>query len=175
MCWRSEFGTNTLSLCSYRALTGFLYLHFNKHLVYMWTSLYLIERGPKELRLYITNLHIKRPRMTVNWGIRSRKMFNFQLQMLEFSDKKAVYNEVRLYLQINDPRGRIRRNPIVFGHLNHAKTCNQKWFIGPRKCPVTMKAKTRGRIPSHLQDLQKFLWFVAFSRWHLQAVEELTK
>ncbi len=36
--------------------------------------------------------------MTVNWGIRSRKMVNFKLQILAFADRKTVYNEVRLYI-----------------------------------------------------------------------------
>ncbi len=37
-----------------------------------------------------TNSHIKRPRMTVNSGIRSRKMVNLQLQIHEIADKKTT-------------------------------------------------------------------------------------
>ncbi len=45
----------------------------------------------------MTYLLIKRPRKTVNWGIRFRKMVTLQLQIHEFADKKTAYNEVRLY------------------------------------------------------------------------------
>ncbi len=43
---------------------------------------------------HITNSHIKRSRMTVNWGIRSKNMFNLLSQIHGFADKK---NEVHLY------------------------------------------------------------------------------
>ncbi len=35
--------------------------------------------------------------MTINWGIRSRKMANLQSQICEFAVKKTAYNEVCLY------------------------------------------------------------------------------
>jgi hypothetical protein len=37
------------------------------------------------------SFYIKRPRMTVNWGIRVRKMVNLQLQIHKFADKKNAY------------------------------------------------------------------------------------
>ncbi len=43
------------------------------------------------------NSQIKRPRMTVNCWISSRKMVNLQSQIHEFADKKTAYNEVHLY------------------------------------------------------------------------------
>jgi hypothetical protein len=40
---------------------------------YRWTSLYTIDIGTKKLSSHVENSHVKRPRMTVNWGIHSRK------------------------------------------------------------------------------------------------------
>jgi hypothetical protein len=57
---------------------------------------YMRQIGTKKFGLQIKNLHIKRPRITVNRGIRSRKMANLQAQIREFADKKTAYNKVYL-------------------------------------------------------------------------------
>jgi hypothetical protein len=59
--------------------------------------------GTEKFGSHITNLHIKRPRMTVNWGMLSRKMPNLQLQTREFANKKTDYNEVCLFVQFSKP------------------------------------------------------------------------
>jgi hypothetical protein len=51
---------------------------------------YMRYIGTKKFGLHITNLHIKRPRMIVNWGICSRKMVNLQSKIHEFPDKKLL-------------------------------------------------------------------------------------
>ncbi len=62
---------------------------------------YMRKIGTKKIGSHITNSHIKRPRMTVDWGLHSRKLVNLQSQIHEFADKKTAYNEVHLYLQRN--------------------------------------------------------------------------
>ncbi len=44
--------------------------------------------------------HIKRPRMTVNWRIGSRKKDNSQSKIRKIADKKTAYNEVCLYKKL---------------------------------------------------------------------------
>ncbi len=55
--------------------------------------------GTEKFGSNITILHIKRPRMTVDWKIRSRKIVNLQLKIHKFEDKRTAYNEVQLYSQ----------------------------------------------------------------------------
>ncbi len=52
---------------------------------------YMRYIGAKKLESHITNLHIKRPGMNVNWGKRSREIVNLKLQILEFADKKKPH------------------------------------------------------------------------------------
>ena len=49
---------------------------------------YMREIGTEKISSYITNSHIKRPRMTVNKRIGSRKMADFQLHIRKIADKK---------------------------------------------------------------------------------------
>ncbi len=44
--------------------------------------------------------NIKRPRMTANCRIGSRKKDNSQLQIQKIADKKTAYNEVCLYCNL---------------------------------------------------------------------------
>ena len=44
------------------------------------------------------NSHMKKPRMTVNYRIGSRKVANSQSHIREIGDKRTAYNEGRLYL-----------------------------------------------------------------------------
>jgi len=47
------------------------------------------------------NSHIKRPRMTANWRIGSRKkVYNSHSQIREIANEKTAYNEVCLYCKI---------------------------------------------------------------------------
>ncbi len=55
------------------------------------------EIGTAKMCLHIMNLHIKRPTITINKRIGSRKKDIFELHIFEFADKKTAYNEGRLY------------------------------------------------------------------------------
>ncbi len=54
---------------------------------------YLREIGTSKIGLHITNLHMKRPRITINLKTGSRKMAISQLHICKIADKKAKYNE----------------------------------------------------------------------------------
>ncbi len=54
------------------------------------------ELGTPKIGSNIINLHIKRPRITINKRIGSRKKAIFQLHIREIADKKTAYNEGRL-------------------------------------------------------------------------------
>ncbi len=58
---------------------------------------YIREIGTPKIGSHIMNSNIKRPRITVNLRIGSRKMAIFQLHIQKITDKKAAYNEGRLY------------------------------------------------------------------------------
>ncbi len=58
---------------------------------------YMLEIGTPQICSHIMNLHIKRPTITVNKRIGSRKKAIFQLHIREFADKNTAYNEGRLY------------------------------------------------------------------------------
>jgi len=58
------------------------------------------EIGTPKFGSNITNLHIKRPRITINLRIGSRKTGISQLHLCKITVKKAAYNEGCLYLQI---------------------------------------------------------------------------
>ncbi len=58
---------------------------------------YMQEIGTKKLGAHIMNLHIKRPRIPINYGIGSLKTASFHSHMLQFADKKTACNEIRLY------------------------------------------------------------------------------
>jgi len=51
------------------------------------------EIGTQKMGSHITNLHIKRPRVTVNQRIGSRKEAISGSHILEIADKKTAYNE----------------------------------------------------------------------------------
>jgi len=55
------------------------------------------EIGTQKISSHIMNPHIKRPRITVNLRIGSRKMAISQSHIREIADKKVAYNEDRLY------------------------------------------------------------------------------
>jgi len=55
------------------------------------------EIGTPKIGSHITNLHIKRPRITLNLRIGSKKTAISQSHILEIADKKAAYNEGCLY------------------------------------------------------------------------------
>jgi hypothetical protein len=57
--------------------------------------MYATDRDQK-ISLAYNEFPYERPRMTVNWEIRSIKMVNLQLQLHETADKKTAYNEVHL-------------------------------------------------------------------------------
>ena len=54
------------------------------------------EIGTQKIGSHIMNLHIKRPRITVNLRIGSRKMAISQSHIRKIADKKVAYNEGRL-------------------------------------------------------------------------------
>jgi len=56
------------------------------------------EIGTPKIGSHIMISHIKRPWITVNLWIGSRKMAISQLHIHEIADKKAAYNEGHLYL-----------------------------------------------------------------------------
>jgi hypothetical protein len=55
------------------------------------------EIGTPKIGSHIMNLHIKRPRMTVNERLGSIKKAISGLHIREIADKKTAYNEGRLY------------------------------------------------------------------------------
>jgi len=55
------------------------------------------EIGTPKIGSHITNSHIKRPRITVNQGIGSTKEAISGLHTCKIADKKAAYNEGRLF------------------------------------------------------------------------------
>jgi len=55
------------------------------------------EIGTQKIGSHIMNSHIKRPRITVNLRIGSRKMAISQSHLREIADKKVAYNKGRLY------------------------------------------------------------------------------
>jgi len=59
---------------------------------------YIREMGNPKIDWHITNLNIKRPRITVNLRIGSWKMAIFQLYLRKIADEKASYNKGCLYL-----------------------------------------------------------------------------
>ncbi len=54
---------------------------------------YIREIGTQKIGSHITNSHIKRPRVTVNHRIGSRKEVISGLHICEIADKKTAYNE----------------------------------------------------------------------------------
>jgi len=57
------------------------------------------EIGTPKIGSHIMNSHIKRPRMTVNKRIGSRKKAISGSHIRKIADKKTAYNEGRLYSQ----------------------------------------------------------------------------
>ncbi len=55
------------------------------------------EIGTPKIGSHIMNSHIKRPRITVNLRIGSRKKAISGLHIREIADKKTTYNEGCLY------------------------------------------------------------------------------
>jgi len=58
---------------------------------------YMREIGTPKIGSHISNSHIKRPRITVNQRIGSRKEAISALHIREIADKKTAYNEGCLY------------------------------------------------------------------------------
>jgi len=56
------------------------------------------EIGTPKIGSHIRNSHIKRPRMTVNYRIGSRKKAISGSHIREIADKKTAYNEGCLYI-----------------------------------------------------------------------------
>jgi len=68
------------------------------------------EIGTPKIGSHITNLHIKRPRITVNLRIGSRKTTAIsQSHICEIVTKKAAYNEGRLYSKTRVTKPKIVR------------------------------------------------------------------
>jgi len=59
------------------------------------------EIGTLKISSHIMNSHIKRPRITKNKRIGSRKKPFFQSHIREITDKKTAYNEGHLYYNKN--------------------------------------------------------------------------
>jgi len=59
------------------------------------------EIGTPKIGFHITNLHIKRPRITVNQRIGSRKETISGSHIHKIADKKTAYNENRLYMCVS--------------------------------------------------------------------------
>jgi len=59
------------------------------------------EIGTQKIGSHITNSHIKRPRVTVNQRIGSRKEAISGSHICEIADKKTAYNEGCLYSIFN--------------------------------------------------------------------------
>jgi hypothetical protein len=57
------------------------------------------EIGTPKIDSHIKNSHIKRPRMTDNYRIGSRKKVISGSHIPEIADKKTAYNESCLYLE----------------------------------------------------------------------------
>ncbi len=75
--------------------------------IFLWIALfephtggpcYMREIGTQKIGSHIMNSHIKRPRITVNLKIGSRKMAISQWHIRKIADKKVAYNEGRLYV-----------------------------------------------------------------------------
>jgi len=66
--------------------------------MHRWTSLYARDRDSKN-RLVYNEFAYKRPNITINLRIGSRKKAIFQLHIHEIADKKTACNEGRLYLK----------------------------------------------------------------------------
>jgi len=58
------------------------------------------EIGTPKIGSHITNLHIKRPRITVNQRIGYRKEAISGSHIREIADKKTAYNKGCLYLEL---------------------------------------------------------------------------
>jgi len=56
------------------------------------------EIGTQKIGSHVMNSHIKRPRITVNLRIGSRKMAISQSHICKIADKKVAYNEGHLYM-----------------------------------------------------------------------------
>ncbi len=69
----------------------------NARLPYTGGPRYMREIGTPKIGSHIMNLHIKRPRNTINWRIGSGKKAIFQSHIRKIADKKTAYNEGRLY------------------------------------------------------------------------------
>jgi hypothetical protein len=61
---------------------------------------YMREIGTQKIGSHITNSHIKRPKVTVNQRIGSRKEVISGSHISEIADKKTAYNEGCLYLPL---------------------------------------------------------------------------
>ena len=59
------------------------------------------EIGTAKMCSHVMNSHIKRPTITVNKRIGSRKKDIFQSHLHEFADKKTAYNEGHLYINLD--------------------------------------------------------------------------
>jgi len=122
---------NTASKLLVNLITGFLAstfnlarytiaLNFQIRVSMQWNTggpRYIREIGTPKIGLHITNLHIKRPRITVNKRIGSRKKAISGLHICKITDKKTAYNEGCLYYKTKKLRGKNNSsNPPPFLH-----------------------------------------------------------
>jgi hypothetical protein len=91
---RSTF-LNSSSLRHTRVMHFYNTININQ---YTGGPRYMREIGTQKIGSHITNSHIKRPRVTVNQRIGSRKEAISGSNILEIADKKTAYNEGCLYL-----------------------------------------------------------------------------
>jgi len=75
--------------------------HIKKKYIYTGGPRYMREIGTQKIGSHITNSQIKRPSVTVNQRIGSRKEAISGSHIHEIADKKSAYNEGCLYIKIN--------------------------------------------------------------------------
>ena len=95
----STLVTLTAEVTGLRLPSGILSLTLKHLITNTGVPRYMREIGTEKICSHITNSHIKRSRMTVDYRIGSRKMANSQSHIREIADKKTAYNEGRLYSQ----------------------------------------------------------------------------
>jgi len=93
---------------------------------------FMCEIGTQKIGSNIMNLHIKRPRITVNLRIRSSKMAISQSHLRKIADKKVAYNEGCLYIHTTH----IFKKQLILQIL-HVPNPNMGYFFN-HNCVVTL-------------------------------------
>ncbi len=92
--------------------------------------------------------HIKRPRMTANWRIGSRKKDDSQSQIREIADKKTAYNEVCLYTHLLEKVGFFADIKIMGekGLTRLLTSENEKYVLKILRCLTTLNHNVMNKI-----------------------------